>query len=63
MLRGLLELVEGFLIALANTVPAVEHNGEVVLAESEAVFCGETVPMRGEVVILNHTKAVIVEIT
>src|SRR5262245_7022593 len=63
LLRGLLEPVEGFMIALANTPPAVEHNGEVVLAESVAVFGGETVPMCSEGVILNHAKAAIVEIT
>src|SRR5215467_5359780 len=63
LLRGLLEPVEGFLIALANTVPAVEHNGEVVLAESVAGFGGETVPLCSEGVILSHTKPAIVKIT
>src|SRR5262245_8558690 len=63
LLRGLLEPMEGFLIALANTVPVVEHNGEVVLAESVTVFGGESVPMHSESVILNHAEAAIIEIT
>src|SRR5262245_11394081 len=63
LLRGLLEPVEGFMIALANTMPVEEHNGEVVLAESVAVFGGEMVPMCSQGVILNHAKAAIVEIT
>src|SRR4030095_1258246 len=63
LLCGLLEPVEGFPIALANTLPAEEHNGEVVLAESVAVFGGELIPMCSECVILNHAKAAIVEIT
>src|SRR5215510_13184127 len=63
LLRGLLEPMEGFLIALANTVPVMEHNREVVLSESVTVFGGETIPMYGESVVLNHAKAAIVEIT
>src|ERR1700751_2100273 len=63
LLRGLLEPMEGILIALANTLSAEEHNGEVVLAKSVAVLGGELVPMCSERVILNHAKAAIVEIT
>src|SRR5690349_21685332 len=62
LLCGLLEPVKGVLIALANTLPAEEHDCEIVLAEGVSVFSGELVPMCSLGIILNHAKAAIVEI-